>query len=72
NCYRRRTVARGRKVVRRASVEVKCIGGEGKACRLCKFAGQGEPSHHMPNGTALIAAYALRRLRLPFNVHVRP
>ena len=25
----------------------------------------------MPNGTALIAAYALRRLRLPLNVHVR-
>ena len=45
--------------------------GEGKAHRLCEFGGQGEPSHHMPNGTALIAAYALRRLRLPFNVHVR-
>ena len=38
SCCRRRTIARGRKVARRASLEVKCI-REGKARRLCKFGG---------------------------------
>jgi hypothetical protein len=36
SCYRRRTIAAGRKVARRASLEVKCI-GDGKARKLCKF-----------------------------------